>query len=309
MTLRIHRLEVLLALGVVLFVALAGIYMLLRLTGVDVPDGCFDQEGLPACRIPLESFFAVRNEASLLLGTGVGLVPLGVGLVLGVPIVASEVEMRTLPLAWSFAGSRPRWLVHRLVPMLAIAVVALALMAVLETNLLHASRPARFSPELDHLGSQGPTFVARGIMALGVGLLVGAVVGRTLPAFVAAGVLCLALVFVGATGLRSVMAQHYAVWSDVDILTDQSGPSFLQLEERYRDQAGRILGWDEVEQLRAAHQPDPDQWVEENLILMRRVVPDDAFVRFEQAETAAALGIGALGIVLTVPVLARRRPA
>lgn len=49
--------------------------------------------------------------------------PLVLGLFLGVPVVAREIEARTAPVAWALDPGRGRWLVQRVLPVLLVAVI------------------------------------------------------------------------------------------------------------------------------------------------------------------------------------------
>jgi hypothetical protein len=54
------------------------------------------------------------------------ILPFGVGLLAGVPIVARELEMRTAQTAWSLNGSRLRWLIRQVAPIGGVVALAIA---------------------------------------------------------------------------------------------------------------------------------------------------------------------------------------
>jgi hypothetical protein len=306
LTFRLQRFEILAAAGVIALIAAAAVFVPGRLTALGVPAECFAHEGLPGCRDLLDVFYSIRaNEASWMLGVGAGLFPVAIGLLLGTPIVAREVELGTTSLAWSLTGDRSRWLIQRLVPGLAVLVLGLSLLGILGSAVLHATEPAGVDPRLDQLGSQGPSFVARGVMALGLALLVGSLLGRTLSGFVVSGLLCLALVIVGAPALYTLLASEWAVWRDAP--SDGRTPMIIEFGERYREPSGRVLSWDEFDAIYAS-QPNPEPWIEDHLIRSVYGLPVDGFGDLERAETALALGIGAVSIALAFPVVAHRRP-
>jgi hypothetical protein len=56
--------------------------------------------------------------------------PFVLGLFLGVPLVAREIEGRTTSIAWTLSGSRRRWLVHRAAPVVVIVVLAALLVGI-----------------------------------------------------------------------------------------------------------------------------------------------------------------------------------
>ena len=126
--------------------------------------------------------------------TAMNVVPLVVGLLLGVGLVGREIEGGTAPTVWALAGSRRRWLLGRLVPILVILVALLAFIAI-ATELLAAARvPWQFGrPSFDDAGLHGPGVIARGVAAFGLALAVGAWSGRMLPTILISSLLALFL--------------------------------------------------------------------------------------------------------------------
>ncbi|MFC1440525.1 hypothetical protein ABUW04_19910 [Streptacidiphilus sp. N1-10] len=134
-----------------------------------------------------------RHDDSLRLWLGVLMmvVPGLVGAFWGAPLVASEAAAGTLPLAWTQSVSRRRWLGVR------IGVTALAAMTA--TGLLSLLVTWWASP-LDRADrSVFATFDQRGVVpigyaafALALGITVGALVRRTLPAMATTAVVLLA---------------------------------------------------------------------------------------------------------------------
>ena len=78
---------------------------------------------------------------------GLSVVPPIVGLILGVPVVAREIELRTTDLAWSLSLRRSRWLLTRLLPMLLFALVGFVALGFLGSTLFDALL----------VGQRGPT--------------------------------------------------------------------------------------------------------------------------------------------------------
>lgn len=308
LTFRIHRSELLVAIGLVVAVAVALVVVTTRLINIG-PSECLLQSNDPTCQTVLDAFYRIRyDEASWLLGVGAGLFPVLIGLILGVPIVGRELEMRTAPLAWAMAASRVRWLVQRLLPMLGVLLACLTIIAILEVLLHRASSPGIVVPGMDDLGSQGPTFVARGVIGFGLATLAGALFGRTLPAFLLSALLALSLALVGSTALAAVLAQGFAIWREADV--EPFVPSLLTLRELYLTDEGQMITWSEVMSWFEG-QPagtEWDQWEATHITRMELVVPLERFSDFERGETAAGLAVGLAGLVLTFPVVARRRP-
>ena len=163
-------------------------------------------------------------------------------------------------------------------------------------------------------------------MTLGIGLLAGAVFGRTLPAFAIGAIACFVLLFVGEQFLQVQVGQSVAVWQD-------QGESALVvpwlLESGYRTPDGSILTLDQGQQLaeqQCGQEPNPtpgppgplpdaqpdcvDNWLQtNNYVDVSRVVPLSAYPVFENAEIIVASMIGLLCMLLTFPIVSLRRPS
>jgi hypothetical protein len=178
----------LLGLGVVGAIALM-LWMTSQLLGITAayPECNFflteDQVAQPAgCDLASQSFFSSYSNAEIFLRNG-WLIGFGVGLIVGIPLVARDIEHGTAHLAWTLDRSRTRWLLRRIAFGVLVVVVLLAGLAVM-TDLLGAAMQPNddLSRSFHFEGNRGVIIVARGILALGIGLLVGAILGRQLPA-------------------------------------------------------------------------------------------------------------------------------
>lgn len=133
--------------------------------------------------IPCSSSFLFQDRGGTvgLLMMLAALLPFVAGLVLGVPIVAREVEHRTAAMAWTLGGSRVRWLAWRTVPVLVIALAAVGLAALGADLMIRARWPYDDVGFLSY-GTHGVPLVMRAALALVVGVVLGALIGRQLPA-------------------------------------------------------------------------------------------------------------------------------
>jgi hypothetical protein len=114
--------------------------------------------------------------------------PFGIGVVLGVPLVAREIDHGTTQVAWTLSRSRIQWLAGRLVFPTLVVIGLLVALAITGEILAAALFPqANLSEDFTWYGRRGSLLVARGLVALGVSVLVGAILGRLLPALLAAG--------------------------------------------------------------------------------------------------------------------------
>jgi hypothetical protein len=137
------------------------------------------------------------QEVGAYAAVGSTLAPFVLGVILGPPLVGREIEGRTAGIAWTLSGSRRRWLALRAGPVVALGMVATALVGLSGTTL--ARQLAGGEPAFGSLVPPLPLAVARGALALAMGLLAGIVIGRTFPA-VLATVLALVL-FIAATSI------------------------------------------------------------------------------------------------------------
>lgn len=198
-TLKQHRIELAIAATVALGFGIWAVLIEIRTGLVDVPPGCFeawlatpDQAG--ECADAVRSWGTILGEEGTKVIAAMAFVPFIVGLLGGVPIVAREIEARTAQTAWSLNGSRVSWLLRQLLPIAILLGATVAFLA-LATGLLEADRTIWGYSPVEDLGQYGLQLLPRAFGAFGLGLLVGALSGRTLPAFVLGAVLVVSLVF------------------------------------------------------------------------------------------------------------------
>jgi hypothetical protein len=103
-----------------------------------------------------------------------------VPLVLGVPVLTSEIEKRTAMIVWPLAVSRLRWLAWRAGSLLVIGLVLIGIMAFAAEQLARASDSNSDLGFLAH-GSRGISLVMRSTLMLVVAVALGAAIGRLLP--------------------------------------------------------------------------------------------------------------------------------
>jgi uncharacterized protein YcfJ len=150
----------------------------------------------PSCQGILDAYYSTTGFADSLLLLSFG-APFGMGVLLGAPLVAREIDGGTAQLAWSIGRSRIWWLLRRIAFIALFVVVLLGVLALTSELLAAALTPERnLAVDFTWFGRRGWLIVARGLGALMVGMLVGAVIGRVLPSILAA-ILAVALVFTG----------------------------------------------------------------------------------------------------------------
>ncbi len=207
-TLKQHRFEITVAALAAVAAAVLGLSIAIRIDSLHVSQACIDrvrasQDGFSAG----EDCFSLVRAGSGILGetylNGEGTVPLSVmgalpfllGLLGGVPIVARELEAGTAQTAWSLNGSRIRWLARQVAPIAIVLGTAMILAAVLAIRVADIWVSWGHGGAASLVGLHGPLAVVRAFGAFGVGLAVGALLGRTLPAFLFGVALTLAVLF------------------------------------------------------------------------------------------------------------------
>jgi hypothetical protein len=135
------------------------------------------------------------------------LTPFALGLFLGVPVVAREIEGRTAGIAWTLAQSRLRWLVERVAPLLIMVVVVAAVVG-LSGEVLARTNPFaehRLDPGFADYGSRGVLLPVRAATVLLLAIAMGALVPRQLPALLLAGAATLGLFVALTIGIEAWM--------------------------------------------------------------------------------------------------------
>jgi hypothetical protein len=282
--------------------------------------GCADPAAyVPGCEAFVRRFQDLAGWAQGLLYLSWG-APFGMGLVLGVPVVAREIEGRTAGIAWSLSRSRLRWLVSRfafaaivLVALLAVVVVASGILAAAIVPNLHLER------DFTWIGRRDGLILARGAAALAIGVLVGAVVGRQLPGLLAAAFASV-LVFTGVSFAMDRWNETLAVITDPYATSDgvvegslglgggvelPSGElvsyAWIESDTQYSDQTGAIYTrWDDD-----TGEPDPASFVGWDRV---RIIPGRQYPVVVAREAGVTLGLGVLVAGGAVVAVRRRRP-
>lgn len=248
------------------------------------------------------------EHAGALVKGGVAGTPFMLGLFLGVPLVAREVEGRTAPIAWSLSSSRRRWLLRRAAPVVAVVTLA-ALLAGIGGEVLARSAPWAEGIDLGFTDSsaRGPLVAMRGLAVVAIGMAVGAVVARQLPALLLASGATLAL-FVALSlamdGWMEAEAEPIAVGSE----PAQTGSSPKIYGTGYRDDVtGQIMAYDEYYQIHG--DAGLDEFGEPaGMTLVYWLVPGSRHGEFVLRESAILAGVAVTAAATAAVVVGRRRP-
>lgn len=254
------------------------------------------------CRSLIDWGNVLTGAAPILSGV-VTVAPFAVGLFLGAPLVAREIEHRTAPIAWSLSLSRQRWLATRALPILVLVAVALLVLGQAAELLLRATEQNELG--FRHYAMHGPLIPARGLAVFGIGLVVGLVLGRVLPAILVTGLATVALLLGLSVG-RDQLMRAEAVWLPMG---DQAEVVAMIYDSGFRsDATGEVITWDEAynrypESFNEMGEGDPP-----GMTSVWRVVPPDRYPLYVARELAAlAIGLLVMG-ALAFGLIGRRRP-
>lgn len=327
-TLKQHRFELGAVVLAGIVVGVSALLVAYRLDALGVAPGCIvdylgrarGPAGTGECFGPMSAWSSILSREGGPVGTAMGLLPFAAGLLAGVPIVARELETRTAQTAWSLNASRMRWLVRQIVPVVIVVGLAVAF-AGMAASVLQAHRQSWGELAFFDIGRHGPPVVARAFGAFGVGLLVGALLGRTLPAFVVGALLSVAVataVGVARDGWLEelepvVIMDESATRGDVDISprTLQTGWAWLRPDgsQMSNDDALALVPVDVAEHDDPVQPIASMQWLEERgYALVPLGVTDERALGWTQYDALAfgLVGLGSIGGA--VVVVNRRRP-
>ena len=263
---------------------------------------CYEAEALSAsCRATIEWGNLLAGAIGL-LGAAATVAPFVVGIFLGAPLVAREIEHRTAPIAWTLSLSRRRWLVGRSLPLLVL--IGVVLLAVGQASELLHSSIEEGELGFRHYGMVGPLIAARGLAVFAIGVLVGLALGRVLPALLVTMLATVALVGAMSVG-RDLLMREESVWVPMG---DQAEVVHMVYDQAFRTDSGEIITYEQ------AYEQFPDMFNEfgegapPGTISVWRIVPPEAYGVYVARE------IGVLAIVLvavaagSVGLVAVRRP-
>lgn len=192
--------------------------------------------------------YAPTQDAQLLLRVA-ELAPFALGIILGAPLIAREIEGRTAQLAWTISRSRVRWLIGRVGFVALVVAVCLGTLAITSEAVAALLDPDRnLAQDFNWADSRGWILVARGLLVLMLAALVGAVIGRVLPGLLAATLLAAAL-FIGFGFVDGAILRGEALLVRMDPQTGVTDRGSLYLDSGLELTDGTVHTWDEVARL------------------------------------------------------------
>lgn len=311
---RMHRWEVLASAAGVALLGAAMLWFSWQLRTLAATDpGCVDPSAYaPGCTQLAQRFYELSSKADWLSYFSWA-APFGMGLVLGVPLVSREIEHRTAAMAWTLSRSRAAWLARRVAFLVLVLVVLLLVLAVVGEVLAAAEMPTlHLDRDFAWYGRRGALIVVRGLASLSIGVLIGAMLGRVLPALLLAAFASV-LVF---TAISLGMDR----WMEGDAIVQPFGvdrAGGLNLGQRIELPSGKLVGygdlpyrgdtWDVEGDIYAAEADigHPDRIIGRDRELL---VPGKLYPQIVLRESAVVGGVALLLGLAAVGVVRRRRP-
>ena len=274
---------------------------------LDGLDACYaDASGAPlsaSCRSLIEWGNVMTAVGQMLPGV-ITVVPFAVGILLGAPLISREIEKRTAPMAWSLSLSRVRWLALRALPLLISIAVVLLMLGQASEALIRATQTGDIG--FGHFAMHGPLVAVRGIAVFIIGVVVGLVIGRMLPAILVTGLVVIAL-FVGLELVRSELMRAEAVWLDAAENEFLSGVKIY--DSAFTDDAsGEHVTFDE------AYERFPEEFgpqgsgMPPGLSQVYLATPPEGYPVFVAREIGASALVSALAAGAALLIVRSRRP-
>ena len=255
----------------------------------------------PSCEALGRRFFDLQIAHANPVFAFMNLLPYAVGLFLGAPLIARELERGTARLAWSIAPSRLRWYAWRVLPVVLFAVVVTFAAGRAVDRLVAARTPGiDLENSFDTFGQRGALVAVTAFVMVAGAIGLGTVVGRVLPTLIAA----LILGYFGILGVQHLHADFTA--REAVIVTEadlQPGDRFL--DQFFKLPDGRVVGYEELAQI------DPASVTSETgptYPIVYQVIPAE---RYREVEAREALILGSIGVAMLVGagvIVTRRRP-
>jgi hypothetical protein len=255
----------------------------------------------PSCEALGRRFFEIQQAHANPVFAFMNLLPYAVGLFLGAPLIARELERGTARLAWSIAPSRIRWYVWRVLPVVAFAI-AVAFVAGFAVDRLVAARTPGIDLEnsFDTFGQRGSLVAVTAFVIVAGAIGLGSVIGKVLPTVI----LALVMGYFGVIGVQHLHADFTAREAMI-VSESEFRPGDRYVDQFFRLPDGRAVGYEELAQI------DPASVTSETgptYPIVYEVIPAE---RYREVEAREALILGSIGIAMLASAgltVTRRRP-
>jgi hypothetical protein len=302
--------------GVGLFMLVNGLAMHHAYTSLRL-DTCGKLDG-PSCQSQLSAFQQDYARLADQLPHYLMILPGLIGVFVGAPLVARELESGTFRFAWTLARSRVQWIVTKLV-LLAVVLTAFAL----AFSALFTWWYGPFDAITGRMTSSGAyeisglVFAARTLFGFTLGALAGLLIRRTVPAMAATAAAWAAVVVPSMVWLRPLIQKPITTIGHPGKGTIASSHvpfNATVVNHWYQDAAGHHVGYDQLFQqaIVANHRtlPTPDQYhaylAQHHYTQWVSYQPNTWFWHFQTVEASGYAILAVLLAVATVLLLRRR---
>jgi hypothetical protein len=302
--------------GLGLFMLVNGLAMHHAYTSLGL-DTCGKLDG-PSCQSQLSAFQQDYARLADQLPHYLMILPGLIGVFVGAPLVARELESGTFRFAWTLARSRVQWIVTKLV-LIAVVLTAFAL----AFSALFTWWYGPFDAITGRMTSSGAyeisglVFAARTLFGFTLGALLGLLIRRTVPAMAATAAAWAAVVVPSMVWLRPLIQRPITTIGHPAKGTIASShvPFNANLVSHwFQDAAGQHLSFDQVyARVLAANGrtiPTPDQYdaylAQHHYTQWASYQPNTWFWHFQTVEASGYTILAVLLAVATVLLLRRR---
>ncbi len=251
-------------------------------------------------------FVSVQTDVAGPALLALSFLPVVVGALVGSQLIGREIEQRTTVLGWSIDPARRRWVAERALAGMAIVGIVGLVVAFGSTALAMSAYPGvDLWRAFLVFGQWGPPLLIRGLASLALGLLMGAGLGRMMPAFL----LSLALSAVLIIGIE-VAVPRFMQTRIVDDPGGNRDVAAIYVEDRLRAANGEIVTFAEG---RASAPKGLDDfamtdWIYSHYTQVAVVVPGEEAIVARIIAAMINLTVVVIGLLATAWLVSRRRP-
>jgi ABC-type transport system involved in multi-copper enzyme maturation permease subunit len=305
LTLRLHRFELFAFGAAIIALVMGGLLAAAYVDSLRPPPECLSFNGdVPAsCEAALRKADQARTYIALITSPLL-IISFAIGLFLGVPIIARELERGTVRLAWWLAPSRWRWYLARLVPILVILVVLTFAAGFAMDRMFAASNPSEdISKSFDGFGVRGGLIASQAVFIFAVAVVVGSFIGRALPAVIVAALIA-AIGITGGLHVQQKILATEAVTVPIDPFQGGGArPGDMYLDQKFVLPDGTLVGYEYF------NGTDPyDQNGQPIYPQVALVIPGERYQFVEAREGLALAGGSLVALLIAGFVVVRRRP-
>jgi hypothetical protein len=266
-----------------------------------------DGDAPAVCSVALRAWDSAQQAIGGLIFSPTLIVAYVVGGFFGVPIVGRELERGTTRLAWSLTPSRWRWFGARVIPILLILIVLTFAAGVAVDQFFGATVQGEDpAASFTLFGARGGLLASRAAFIFAIAVLVGAAIGRALPALILSALVASVAVGGGEVVHQNVILRNEATPFPFDMQAESdpyAGRGDLYIDTAFQLPDGSLVGYEYF------GDEDPfDANGNPRYPMFSLRMPGSQY-RFVEAREALALGVGTLVTLLLAGLLVgRRRP-